>query len=313
MQQKEQRRQSTKELSHDETTENKEEKTVIPTHPPQNSLFFNHVDIPYGTNLENVSLEDILEIVTGGYVKNCGPLNTLCLEANFYQFWTKEYVQHLGDYLVQRSQHKKTIIVDIGAGDGLLIQSLKDYIGYTHQITHNSKRKKTTIQTTQNDNLPTLVATDDMSWGIFTKARVEKLSVVQALSKYTNKVDKESNNDDSNQQNDGSFDQIIVLCSWMPMGQDWTAMFREYNVDEYILIGEADDGSCGHNWLTWGNPIFREEQSSSRSTLDKTSIHTPYEEDRYQRWDMDVLKPFQFSSFDCTVSKSSKSVSFRKV
>lgn len=28
------------------------------------------------------------------------------------------------------------------------------------------------------------------------------------------------------------------------------------SVDEYVLLGEAHDGSCGHNWETWGNQAF---------------------------------------------------------
>ncbi|KAK9804894.1 hypothetical protein WJX72_010609 [[Myrmecia] bisecta] len=45
---------------------------------------------------------------------------------------------------------------------------------------------------------------------------------------------------------------IVVSC-WQPLGVDWTAGFRHTAaVLEYILIGEADDGICGHPWLTWG-------------------------------------------------------------
>jgi hypothetical protein len=260
---------------------------------------WNHAVIPPETNLSDTSLEDILEVVTGGYVKNCGPLNAICQEANFYQLWTREYVQHLGDYLLQRSrQHKETIILDIGAGDGALVQCLKDYMKRkaTQRTPKQSKGTKSKKSLMGASNLPTIVATDDMSWGIFTKAKVEKLTVEQALEKYTNTV--------------RLYDQVIVLCSWMPMGQDWTSLFRDAAVDEYILIGEADDGSCGHNWLTFGNPAFMDE--ASKSELSHSQITPPYEDDGYQRWDMDVLTPFQFSSFDCAVSKSSKTVSFRK-
>jgi hypothetical protein len=35
----------------------------------------------------------------------------------------------------------------------------------------------------------------------------------------------------------------IVLCSWMPMGDDWTRELRSHpSVQEYILIGEVDEG-----------------------------------------------------------------------
>jgi len=310
-------------------------------------LLWNHAVIPPDTDLSSTPLEVILDVATGGYVATCGPLNALCLEANFYQLWTREYVQHLGDYLLEqsrRSSSKKTIIIDVGAGDGLLTQCLRDYMIERSEIDtkksgsqsrkrvmRRSKQKKkpptaavSPITTTDTPTLdiPTLVATDDTSWGISVKAKVEKLSVEQALQKYAHPMRKnessaslpsstgttEGNNsgvptDPSDSQH---YDQVIVLCSWMPMGQDWTALFRDSGVDEYILIGEADDGSCGHNWWTWGNPAFAEDDQGSSPPI------PPYEEDGYIRWDMDVLTPFQFSSFDCKVSKSSKTVSFRK-
>eukprot|EP00937_MAST-01D_sp_MAST-1D-sp2_P006767 g6767.t1 len=49
----------------------------------------------------------------------------------------------------------------------------------------------------------------------------------------------------------------VVLCAWMPMGQDWSAAFRACDsVREYVLVGEADFGCCGHNWLTFGDAAF---------------------------------------------------------
>ena len=49
----------------------------------------------------------------------------------------------------------------------------------------------------------------------------------------------------------------MVLCAWMPMGRDLSRAFRRCeSVQEYVLLGEADDGACGDNWETWGNPAF---------------------------------------------------------
>jgi hypothetical protein len=275
-----------------------------PTDASKNLVLWNHVDIPSSTDVSEISTEDILEVVTGGYIKSCGSLNAICQEANFYQFLTKEYIQHLGDYLLERCS-PGAIIVDIGAGDGLLVQCLQDYMKYKDSRSnafgsHNNKKrqqqqKTNKISSSRRQQLPTIVATDNMEWGIFTKAHVERLSVEQALRKYahsTSVVDRQEQ-------------QVIILCSWMPMGQDWSQLFRDASVDEYILIGEADDGSCGHNWLTWGNPAFRGDD-------DDDAAAPPYEIDGYRRWNMDALTQFQFSSFDCSVSKSSKTVSFRK-
>ena len=101
------------------------------------------------------------------------------------------------------------------------------------------------------------------------------------------------------------------------MGQDWTQLFRDAQVEEYILIGETDDGSCGDNLASWGNLDFLNNShppndGSSISISSKSSrIRLIYVQDDYQRWDMDALAPFQFSRFDCAVSKSGKTVSFR--
>ena len=39
----------------------------------------------------------------------------------------------------------------------------------------------------------------------------------------------------------------IVLCSWMPSGQDWTPTWRKARVAEYILLGECNDESASYN------------------------------------------------------------------
>jgi hypothetical protein len=248
-------------------------------------------DIPDSTDLSDTSIEDIFEVVMGGHVKSCGPFNAICEEANMYQMWTKEYVQHLGDYLLQsycqNNSKATTTIVDIGAGDGLLMHYLQNYM--ESRLPKRSSRTKSGIL------MPKMVSTDDGSWGIFAKASVEKLNVEETLQKYGKAVNSNSDNDDNDHQ-------VIVLCSWMPQMVDWTALFRESGVDEYILIGEADDGSCGHTWETWGNPEFAPRPDSLPS----------YKGEGYQRWDMDVLSQFQFSRFDCALSRSSKTVSFRR-
>jgi hypothetical protein len=270
----------------------------------EEGVLLNHAEIPLDANLYDLSVEELLE-VTGGHVVNCGPFNVVCEEADIYQLWTQEYVQHLGKYLLDRSMmetKKKTVIVDVGAGDGLLIHFLKEYM----ETEFHKRRKNSTHNKSNNKHttsLPTLIATDDGSWGIFAKAEVEKLNAQDTLAKYGGAA---------NDSNGGQ--QLIVLCSWMPMGQDWSAMFRAAGADEYILIGEADDGTCGHNWDTWGNVDFRDDVVDENDNAISSSSPPPpsYVFEGYQRWDMDVLSQFQFSRFDCAVSRSSKTVSFRR-
>jgi hypothetical protein len=72
-------------------------------------------------------------------------------------------------------------------------------------------------------------------------------------------------------------------------------------VDEYIyiLIGEADDGTCGHNWEMWGNPDCSVSDDDDDDNVVVPS--PPYRVNGYQCWDINVLSQFQFSRFDSAV------------
>eukprot|EP00899_Mesostigma_viride_P026190 jgi/Mesvir1/6756/Mv16717-RA.1 len=49
-----------------------------------------------------------------------------------------------------------------------------------------------------------------------------------------------------------AFPSHVIICCWQPLGVDWTAAMRACpTLLEYILIGEKDDGICGH----WGQPL----------------------------------------------------------
>jgi hypothetical protein len=100
------------------------------------------------------------------------------------------------------------------------------------------------------------------------------------------------------------FDEVVVLCSWMPGGQDWSASFRQAQVHEYILIGEADDGNFGDCWHTWGNRLFHLEEGTQNTP--------PYQRDGYRRVDLKDLAKYQFARFDCKESANSSTVSFRR-
>ena len=220
------------------------------------------------TDLAYLSLEDILELA-GGHVASCGPFNALCDECNIFQFWSQEFINGLADYLHKRSG-PSTIVLDVGAGDGLLAQLLREQL----QVRHRR-------------DVPKVIAIDDRSWNIRRKADVQRLSVANAVKKYA------------------SSHHVIVVCSWMPMGIDWTALFRREGVDEYILIGESHDGNCGDNWETWGNPEFRHG--------DDAIAMPPFEADGYKVSTLDSLTPHSFSIFDSQDSSNSTTVSFRRV
>jgi hypothetical protein len=296
-----------------------------------------------------LTMEDLLEVI-GGHVATCGPLNALCEGAGIYQLWTREYVQALGEYLLQHTekfhdQHGgETIVLDVGAGDGLLCEHLRDYFqelsssasslnkrssaSPRHRLGKSLKSRTTRISIRQPSyspvaktpaiTIPTVIATDNGSWKVFPKADVEMLGYQESIEKYANLVDHANGHDD-----EGSIGtrtskrrQVIVLCSWMPMNEDWSAAFRRHGVDEYILIGECDDGQCGDNWLTWGNPHFLSDDDGGNSIGNKSQqkqATPPYEVDGYVRKDLSDMHKFQFSRFDSSASKYGQTVSFRRL
>ena len=242
-------------------------------------------EIPGEADTSLLSLEDILEL-GGGHVANCGPFNYVCEQAGIYEFWTREYIDGLATYLTDRADRAKgnTVVLDVGAGDGTLAHFLRSALeapAIQGEATSTSKK-----------NISAVVATDDGSWKIRPRFEVENIGVAEAVAKYRQKCD-----------------QLIVLCSWMPMGVDWTAEIWANGADEIILIGECDDGNCGDNWLTWGNLELREDIEEAAVG---DALLAPYKSNGYKRFDLEDLSRWQCSRFDSSVSSNSKTVSFRK-
>lgn len=262
-------------------------------------------NIPPETNVSLLSVEEILE-VAGACVSSSGTFNLFCEECNIYQLWTKEYVEGLAAYLQNRTQRYDgdTLVLDVGAGDGFLAQLLREAFDSEPGRKRRQPRMhgRTVVpKRLESKRIPEVVAIDDGSWHILPMAPVESLDIADALQKY--------NKDESR--------QVIVLCSWMPMGMDWTALFRDHKVDEYILIGEYDDGNCGDNWRTWGNIDSRLNEpgasgQDARDSFAGESIIPAYESDGYKRVELDALSNFHFSRFDSFGSCTSKTFSFRQ-
>ena len=254
-------------------------------------------ELPENTSTKDVPLSDILQLV-GANVHMCGPINTWLEQRRQFQFWTREYIAELGDYLIQRCEGLANVtILEVGAGDGLLTALLQDYVQnhatMRNRRTHAKRAGKGTKwhRIKHPPSTPKFVATDNESWSIRKKATVMKMDYQQAMETYA--------------VEDGG-GALIVLCSWMPMNDDWTAVFRKNSaVVEYILIGEADDGQCGSHWETWGNRHFREPHDSYTETV-------PYEKDGFRRQELSHLLPYQFSRYDSALSKEGTTVSFRR-
>lgn len=293
---------------------------------------------------DSLSLKNIIHNKLQGQIIYSGPLNAyfeMRRREDSYELWNYDYIFALANYLLDRikaldsveSAPVQTTILDVGAGDGRLVYFLRRAM---HQIMVS---KNTSAASSTNINLhrkgkktkskmkakpqptfeiPTLIATDDGSWKapIYSNEhiQVEKLSVVEAVAKYAPPPPELSP--------EGESSRLIVLCSWMPPQVDWTVSFRSPSssiyapgessgagiVEEYILIGECDDGTCGHNFHTWGNPDAYEGQDVG----DENVPVAPYITDGYQRVDLEDLSLLQVSRFDCKRSSESKTVSFRR-
>mmetsp|Transcript_11837 Transcript_11837/g.27092 ORF Transcript_11837/g.27092 Transcript_11837/m.27092 type:complete len:505 (-) Transcript_11837:3674-5188(-) len=256
-----------------------------------------------------MAIEQIIHSKLSGQVLNSGPLNAffeMRRREDSYELWTHEYIFGLSEYLLERiktmdsEQPLSTTVVDVGSGDGRLCYFLKRAMGLTLQrllankpIAVRATKRAKKRQRVQKEDLvlPTVVATDDGSWRAplypNPHINVERLSSVEAIAKYR----------------PAENERLIVVCSWMPPDIDFTADWRP-SAEEYVLIGEYDTGSCGDNWLTWGNLDFRPTESRDDEP--------PYVQDGYERVELDQLSSLQFSRFDCKRSSESGTVSFRR-
>lgn len=111
--------------------------------------------------------------------------------------------------------------LEVGAGDGMLAVTLKE--------------RGVNIVAVDNGMYQLIIPK------IVTEViQIQKMSYRKALEKYAPEV---------------------VLCSWMPYGEDWTGDFRSCeSVEEYILIGDKitgdAGGSCGRESIWDFHPGF---------------------------------------------------------
>ena len=272
-----------------------------------------------------MTIDTIIHNRLQGQIAFSGPINAyfeMRRREDSYELWTKDYIFGLANYLLQRIEEMneqsacelETTILDVGAGDGRLIYFLRRAM---KEIASSKRKIGDRRNATMSDSsMPTLIATDDGSWRapIYNNShiQVEQLSAADAVEKYGPKPEFDNK-------------RLIVLCSWMPPGEDWTFLFRqpaaemlmqsneasaEHSglVEEYILVGECDDGTCGHNWYTWGNNDFYPAVEADNNTPEMP----PHIVDGYIRVDLEELSQLQFSRFDCSRSSESKTVSFRR-
>jgi hypothetical protein len=183
-----------------------------------------------------------------------------------YEIYTKEFIERFSDFLVEQVKELKNgdkliTILEVGAGNGRLTYFLND-------------RLKKIFS-----DLVKFIAIDSGESEIkeaFPKTIVEKIDYREALKKYKPQ---------------------IVICSWMPHGEDWTSDFRsEDSVEEYILVGE-EGGCCGNFAETWG---------------DASSKNYPYKADNFERYKLSDLANVQFSRIDIMEKQSTSKTNLFK-
>ncbi len=156
----------------------------------------------------------------GGY-RETENYKSYCRKNHVFEFFSREFVASLGDYLQQRvpdirKEEKPTVILEVGAGKGQLTEWLKKHL-------KSSGLDENSVQ---------IIATDDRSWPVAKESSfpVKDIGFREAIKKLK---------------------PNIVLVSWMPPREDWTPTFRNQDsVQEYVLIGESDGGCCGKS-ETW--------------------------------------------------------------
>lgn len=235
-----------------------------------------------------LNFEELLEIA-GCSVMGCNEYNWFCEENQIFEFFTKDYIDKFGKYLRERvydiASKKNTdsiTILEVGAGSGVL----------GHFLQNDSPLMKLAPGVNVE-----YVATDSgiAKLHVNSNFQVLKANYSAALM---------------------NFQPDIVICSWMPMNEDWSVFFRQFrSVYEYILIGEFDDGCCGHNWFTWGNIA----DIPSDKNIIPSHLHryldpiAPYVVDNFEKIYLNDLSYLQYSKYDTHYSRgNSATFSFRK-
>lgn len=196
-------------------------------------------------------------------------------ENPFFEVLNEEFIDAFTDYLVTRAESfdvtegQPVTILEVGAGNGRLSYFLQKKL---------EEKFPGKIR---------VVATDSGEWELKQVFPVEVIGHDDALKKYQPK---------------------IVIFSWMPPFEDYSADFRKMDsVEEYLLIGEADDDMSGDAWLTWGiDPTAYKKKPEDRAI-------PPYEVDGFERENLVDISKKQICRTDFPGEYfHSKTVSFKR-
>jgi hypothetical protein len=202
-----------------------------------------------------------------------------------YEVFNADHIKALAAYFIKRMGElglPALSVVEVGAGDGRFSHFLR--VALAKSDAAGADRV-------------TITATDDNSRQLEQFYAVEACDAAEVMSR---------------------FKPDIVLVSWMELGQDWTSTFRSCaSVQEYVLVGEVDNGACGHPWKTWGHSFIRHDTSSSAggeagAGADAASGRSggsgkdakpedkqpPYAAEGFERVELEELSALQLNHFD---------------
>lgn len=301
------------------TTKNKKYNTNNDLQSQQNSKL--ESIIPKSCTLEQIlKLSKITNISqsfnTNDSSSTLSWLNIFCEEMKINEIYTKEYIIKLSDYLLQRcssfpkntNDGSKNIIVEVGNGSNHYLSLVLSYIYSSNNDNNQSLNpfdKSSRNNNKHNNPISHIININDNEW----KKGKDNMQLL---------IESKCNEQLKNTSIKGQKLNVIIICSWMPFGIDYTKYFRngslrENNIHimEYILIGPTYPRlfSCGDDYHTWG--------VSDKKEKDDTII-APFEKDGYEKINLEFLSDLQYCKFDTTTAtagfmRDSNTISFRKM
>jgi hypothetical protein len=233
--------------------------------------------------IDGWSLEDVIE-AAGGCVAGRGPFNVFCERHHVHEFLTLELVDALADRLAASAKAAVSAATVSNAGSPGTPTVAEIGAGSGHLAFHLGGRlAERGVRFFASDARPR-------------RSPFSRSGRVDAECYRTTLQRRRPH---------------VVLCAWMPMGVDWTEDLRRAGVFEYLLLGEADNGNCGHNWRTFGNPAFADGAPADGAGR---ISEPPFSADGYDKSYLDDLSRLMLQRFDSEEypSGSSRAVAFRR-
>lgn len=226
-----------------------------------------------------------------------------------YEVITADYVTQLARYLRRRrleilgaDEPRPLRVLELGAGDGRLTRHLREHLD-GHGIE---------VYATDDHSLG--LAKGDAKGGHHGVVAADALDAVSQCGFSREPTTAVS----SSSSLPGACD--VALVCWQPMGVDWTAAIRaSASFQEYVLVGEVDDGICGDPLATWGVRVHDSGDSGDGGGGEGTSEGRPdvtYASDGWSRVDVtEELGGRQICRTDerWLMGRRSRTTSFRRM